>query len=423
MEGDKEKEQLLLCKDVRDRFEMWCASFNVVDKAFDRGLRKSMGIAGVVFRLFDRIRVLLYASTQTLLSFRSIVDKYNRVGQHLFQLRHLVEKLIELSPAIEAPAFSTASQIENGTRGYTLADFDLARDPLSQSITGRFEGLRAYKTLFLISNSVALQGWRWDMAAQLVYQSARRIPPAARDMAESPEVTYSSGKALRLLIVTADGLGPKVRTMERAILEIGKKMKIVSAAKGQVIIRFVQLGANPFITQDVKWLGAAINSDEAILGIIEIQLLVIEGVIASELMYEQLLLGGDRGLIPPSIRSLDSKGLTIPCCLVVDNLTVYTDIEILHVCFEVYGPLDDVRIHSTTNATVFAALITYRSTMDAEVACAAFDNTRQVILPLADILSFLLKFRVQDLMARLFASIWRLWIDLQPTSSSAKTAP
>ena len=210
MEGDKEKEQLLLCKDVRDRFEMWCASFNVVDKAFDRGLRKSMGIAGVVFRLFDRIRVLLYAcmssfhlryqystllicqkATQTLLSFRSIVDKYNRVGQHLFQLRHLVEKLIELSPAIEAPAFSTASQIENGTRGYTLADFDLARDPLSQSITGRFEGLRAYKTLFLISNSVALQGWRWDMAAQLVYQSARRIPPAARDMAESPEVRFA----------------------------------------------------------------------------------------------------------------------------------------------------------------------------------------------------------------------------------------
>lgn len=87
-------------------------------------------------------------------------------------------------------------------------------------------------------------------------------------MSFASKVTYSSGKALRLLIVTADGLGPKVRTMERAILEIGKKMKIVSAAKGQVIIRFVQLGANPFITQDVKWLGAAINSDEAILGII-----------------------------------------------------------------------------------------------------------------------------------------------------------
>ena len=336
MEADEDKEQLLLCKDVRDRFEMWCASFNVVDKAFDRGLRKSMGIAGVVFRLFDRIRGLLYAcmssfnlryqdstllicqkATQTLLSFRSNVDKYNRIGQHLPQLRHLVEKLIELSPAIETPAFSTASLIENSTSGYTLADFDLARDPLSQSITGRFEELRAYKTLFLISNSVTLQGWRWDMAAQLVYQSARRIPPAVRDMAGAPEVrfafnipgqqettfeikdsfkifcqsvpqgpsletsvldeclssfasqvTYSSGKPLRLLIFTADGLGPKVMAMERVILEIGKKMKMISTANDQVIIRFVQLGANPFITQDVKWLGAAINSDQAILGII-----------------------------------------------------------------------------------------------------------------------------------------------------------
>ena len=336
MEADEDKEQLLLCKDVRDRFEMWCASFNVVDKAFDRGLRKSMGIAGVVFRLFDRIRGLLYAcmssfnlryqdstllicqkATQTLLSFRSNVDKYNRIGQHLPQLRHLVEKLIELSPAIEAPAFSTASLIENSTSGYTLADFDLARDPLSQSITGRFEELRAYKTLFLISNSVTLQGWRWDMAAQLVYQSARRIPPAVRDMAGAPEVrfafnipgqqettfeikdsfkifcqsvpqgpsletsvldeclssfasqvTYSLGKPLRLLIFTADGLGPKVMAMERVILEIGKKMKMISTANDQVIIRFVQLGANPFITQDVKWLGAAINSDQAILGII-----------------------------------------------------------------------------------------------------------------------------------------------------------
>lgn len=155
------------------------------------------------------------------------------------------------------------------------------------------------------------------MAAQLVYQSARRIPPAVRDMAGAPEVrfafnipgqqettfeikdslkifcqsvprgpsleisvldeclsgfaskvTYSSGKPLRLLIFTADGLGPKVMAMERVILEIGKKMKMVSTANDQVIIRFVQLGANPFITQDVKWLGAAINSDQAILGII-----------------------------------------------------------------------------------------------------------------------------------------------------------
>ena len=61
METDNEKEQLLICKDVRDRFEMWCASFNVVDKNFDRSLRKSMGIAGVVFRLFNEILTLIDA--------------------------------------------------------------------------------------------------------------------------------------------------------------------------------------------------------------------------------------------------------------------------------------------------------------------------------------------------------------------------
>lgn len=59
MEADDEKEQLLICKDVRDRFEMWCASFDVRDQNFDRSLRKSMGIAGVVFTLFNTILALL----------------------------------------------------------------------------------------------------------------------------------------------------------------------------------------------------------------------------------------------------------------------------------------------------------------------------------------------------------------------------
>lgn len=60
-EANEEEESLLLCKDVRDRFEMWSASFNVVDKTFDRRLRSSMGIAGVVFRLFDGILDLCHA--------------------------------------------------------------------------------------------------------------------------------------------------------------------------------------------------------------------------------------------------------------------------------------------------------------------------------------------------------------------------
>lgn len=60
MDVDNDKEQLLICcKDVRDRFEMWCASFNVVDKTLDRSLRKSVGVAGVVFRLFNEILALL----------------------------------------------------------------------------------------------------------------------------------------------------------------------------------------------------------------------------------------------------------------------------------------------------------------------------------------------------------------------------
>lgn len=424
-ETDKEREQLLLCKDVHDRFEMWCASFNIVHRTFDRGLRKSMGIAGIVFRLFDRILALLDTSRQTLLSPRSWMDKYNRVGQHLHQLRHLVEKLIELSPALEAPALSTVSQTENATGGYTLADFDLARDPLSQPTTSRFEKLQDYKTLFLISNSVALQGWRWDMAAQLLYQSARRLPQMVRNMDGAPEVrfafsipgqqetkfgiedalsifcrsvprglsfetsvldeclssfaskvTYSSEKPLSLLIFTADGIGHKARTMERLILEVGKKMKVTSTENGQVIIRFVQLGANPFITRDVNWLKAAINNDQAILGIIEVELLVIEGATASELTYEQLLLRGNRDLSLPSMHSLDSDSLNIPWSLVVNNLTNYTDVGILQICFEVYGPLDDVRIESTANAAVFAALISYRRRMDAELACDALNNTR-----------------------------------------------
>lgn len=245
------------------------------------------------------------------------MDKYNHVGQHLARLRHLFEKLIELSPALEAPALSVASQTDIDTCGYTLADFDLARDPLSQSVTGRFEGSKDYKMLFLVSNSVALQGWRWDMAAQLLYQSARRLPQVVGNMTGAPEVRfacsipgqqetifgiedglemfcrsvprgssleisvvdeclssfaskvkYSSTKPLNLLIFTADALGPKMEAMERLILEIGKKLKLGKTENSQVVIRFVQLGANPFITQDLKWLKAAINSDQAILGII-----------------------------------------------------------------------------------------------------------------------------------------------------------
>lgn len=337
MEGDNDKEQLQICEDVRDRFEMWCASFNVGDKEFDRSLRKSMGIAGIVFRLLDEIPALLGTCTtsfhvwsrvcasniwnqiakQVLLSNRSEIDKYNRAGAHLAKIRHLVEKLIELSPALEAPALSVASQTDNNPNGYTMADFDLARDPLSQSVTERFEWLKYYKMLFLISNSVALQGWRWDMAAQLVYQSARRLPEVVGNMTGAPEVrfafsipgqketifgiedaleifcrsvprgstlensvldeslssfawnvNYSSTKPLSLLIFTADWLGPKMEAMERLILEIGKKLKIAKTKNGNVVIRFVQLGANPFITQDVKWLMDSINSDQAILGVI-----------------------------------------------------------------------------------------------------------------------------------------------------------
>ncbi len=336
---DEENEDLLQCEDVRDRFRMWCASFDVEGKSFDRSLRKSVGIAGVVFRLFDGILDLVSAcrgfshpchqdfglltcdmwhrtAKQTLSSTLSPFDKYNRLGQHVAQLRHLVEKLIELSPALEAPTLSTASQPENDASTYTLADFDLAQHPLSQSITGRFEELRDYKTLFLISNSVALRGWRWDMAAQLLYQSARRLPHVAgalevRFIFSIPgqpgttlgiedamkvfcrsgeylprgpsletsvldqclsdfasKVMYSTAKPLSLLILTADGLGPKIKDMERLILENGKKMKVANAGNAQVTITFVQLGANPFITRDVRWLKAAINSDQAILGII-----------------------------------------------------------------------------------------------------------------------------------------------------------
>lgn len=55
------EEQLLLCKDVRDRFQMWSASFNVANQTLDHRLRKSMGIAGVVFKLFDGILELCHA--------------------------------------------------------------------------------------------------------------------------------------------------------------------------------------------------------------------------------------------------------------------------------------------------------------------------------------------------------------------------
>lgn len=39
---------------------------------------------------------------------------------------------------------------------------------------------------------------------------------------------------------------------------------------------------------------------------------------ASELTYEQLLLGSSRGLTLPSMGSLDSDGLTIPWDLIVE---------------------------------------------------------------------------------------------------------
>ena len=154
------------------------------------------------------------------------------------------------------------------------------------------------------------------MVAQLLYQSARRLPqvvgvPEVRfifSIPGQPETTlgiedamklfcrseeylprgpsletsvldqclsnfasksmYSTAKPLSLLILTADGLGPKVKDMERLILENGKKMKVANAGNAQVTITFVQLGANPFITSDVRWLKAAINSDQAIIGII-----------------------------------------------------------------------------------------------------------------------------------------------------------
>lgn len=53
-----------------------------------------------------------------------------------------------------------------------------------------------------------------------------------------------------------------------------------------------------------------------------IELLVIESGIASELTYEQLLNGvadgrTDRILMPPSIHSLDSDGVTMPWNVVI----------------------------------------------------------------------------------------------------------
>ena len=247
-------------------------------------------------------------------------DKAAALVTYMMTTRHAVDQLFELSPAIEAPAFARSPTHLNACTENKASDefisskFDLPAEPVRDSVKASYLVLRDYTTTFLINNTVALRGWRWDLTGQLVYQSARRLctDPYQRLRVQvlfaddilgnhgrvatfeeacnvfsnsipngvrlGPEIlenylaiysNYNATQPLNLILVTADGLSTtEMLTVERISLEVGKAMRLRGAQTARIHIRIAQIGANPFITKSINSLRDNISQDKAIMGVI-----------------------------------------------------------------------------------------------------------------------------------------------------------
>ena len=228
----------------------------------------------------------------------------------LERIRHLIDRCFETFPALMNPALTTETnglleRIEIG-----LNDIDV-KSSREESISKA----RYYRTLFIVNNSISLQGWNWEVAAQILYQSRLVL---ARHTSESPKVKFAyratglpdrevdvriamgafeseapeqrversrylddclkdhtsrcsySTKPLKLhlCILLSDGGSESDWVIERDILESGKKLRYLGASPAEVVIHFVQIGTDRFRGQILLTLRDHINADQALAGII-----------------------------------------------------------------------------------------------------------------------------------------------------------
>ncbi|KAF7592324.1 hypothetical protein BBP40_000380 [Aspergillus hancockii] len=350
---------------------------------------------------------------------------------YLQRIHHAVDCLFEMSPVLLNPVPTINRHPKDALVSIELPE-PSATHPGQYNMTEPPSAIDQYSTLFLVSNSVTLQGWHWEVAAQIIYQSSQSrlrhserapkvrftsrsagIPSNEMDITDALDIFSSrvpeadnggidsldeclarhtsrfsySQKPLRLqlIVIMSDDWSPHYRTIERGILQSGKKLRHLGATPGEVVIHFIQTKVEPVMKRDLDALRECINADQALLGTIGFETTEFDIFNVSQKTYENIILSGLSESSSPSEDSAEEddmgrKSFEVLWEIGVRGLSPFTDATTLHLGFKSFGHIDTLAlfqyIEEPAHDGLYSARVVYDHKEDAEIACVAMNTAR-----------------------------------------------
>ncbi|KAK2762147.1 hypothetical protein FQN54_001154 [Arachnomyces sp. PD_36] len=404
----------LAYSDAFDRLQSWSYSVGLSDGKFQRRLNQSPHLLDTVAAILQEISARLSYARQRLTLQLPNRDKVNDAEQVMLEVRHSIDRLFEMCSAFEDPALlptpsSHSSEVEPAKL------LDSSQNLTEMPADAAYDCLADYDTLFLVSNSTTSEGWRWDLAGQILYHSALRLlqytpkhpsvrfssrprgvpdadlnidealeafhrnrkpegPPLTAQhlnhhlSAHASKASYAANKRrLNMIVIFADRIQEDV---ERAVLENGKKLRLLGVPEGQVILHLVHIGTDPFIERDLSSLRHYVKVDRAIQGTIEVQVVLFDIFAVTERTYQDVLLHDPNSRIykPPLQGPTEYLG--------------FGPFEIgVRLTFEDYGPIISLDLDKKPTMNGYTASVIYEHERDAGFAVESMNGERCAPLP------------------------------------------
>ncbi|GKZ84147.1 hypothetical protein AnigIFM56816_009466 [Aspergillus niger] len=235
-----------------------------------------------VFNILWRVQAMIHSVT-TRSSDISPVYQREELSICLEQINHAVDQLYELTPSLVSLARLETVVDNSDGLVVKLDTLDMART------TGRVtmalqERADTYSTEITINESRNSSSYEKQVIAELIRRLGECIPRQNTRSSDTStaEVVSSFSEALELYAAEYTGsanfkklnhihiLGEiqdlPARDLERAILQCGKRLRLLNAPVAQCHLNFVQISPNPFVIRVIEGLLDSLKKDKAVAG-------------------------------------------------------------------------------------------------------------------------------------------------------------
>ncbi|RAH61707.1 hypothetical protein BO85DRAFT_501221 [Aspergillus piperis CBS 112811] len=305
-----------------------------------------------VLKVLWRIQAMIQSVTTRPLDISPVYQR-EELPIRLEQISHAVDQLYELTPSlINLHKLETVVDNRDGP-AVKLDTFEITRTTGRLAMTLK-EQANTYKTIITRHPSQTGSSYEEQVAAELSRRLGECIPGQNTRLSATGtrEVAPSFSEALRLyaaeykesrsseklnhIHILGEAQGSPARDLERAILQCGKRLRLLNAPVAQCHLNFLHISPNPFDIGHIEEMLDHLKKDKAVAGRVADTYgnIVFSGLsdasLAATQVQEEEAPHSKFSLLEPTPKD---------CEINIRGLSNYTEIETLRLQFSSFGTI------------------------------------------------------------------------------------